>query len=200
MENLNALTESEIEILIIENPSIIEKGLEIIDNQFRTEVGVLDILAKDIDGKYVVIELKRNRGSDKVIGQIMRYMGAIKEKYNLSTTSIRGIIFCEKASKKLLTASKMIDNISIIEFGDSNDKAANIKKKFHVTFTNEQINLIDTGVLLGKASNRVQYIRKAIDKLNEEIPRYMTMNELGDLADSDKDIMQKFRTFLKGHK
>ena len=80
------------------------------------------------------------------------------------------------------------------------DNADDKKKRIYVTFTDEQIKLIDLGVSLGMAFNRAEYIRKAIDKLNEEISRYMTINELRDLADSDETIMQKFRTFLEGYK
>lgn len=116
MENIITLTESEIEALIIENPTLLEDGLKIIDNQVQTEVGILDILAKDSDGKYVIIELKRDRSSDEVIGQISRYMGIVMEEYNLSKNDIRGIIFCKSTSKRLRSSLKLFDNIEVITF------------------------------------------------------------------------------------
>ena len=51
--------------------------------QYMTDIGRIDILAKDKKtNSYVVIELKKNQTSDDTVGQAMRYMGWIEEKYN----------------------------------------------------------------------------------------------------------------------
>lgn len=44
--------------------------------QFKTDTGPIDILAISKDKKeLLVVELKRGRASDVVVGQIQRYMG-----------------------------------------------------------------------------------------------------------------------------
>jgi restriction system protein len=58
---------------------IFEEG-ELKSQQYRTDIRIIDILAKDkIEDNFVVIELKRNQTSDDTVGQITRYMGWINE-------------------------------------------------------------------------------------------------------------------------
>jgi restriction system protein len=42
--------------------------------------------------RYLVIELKKGRSSDVVVGQILRYMGFIKNELAVNGESVRGII------------------------------------------------------------------------------------------------------------
>lgn len=59
------------------------------------EIGELDMLAKNKSGnKWLVIELKKGPGSDKTIGQILRYMGWVKEKKAGEKDSVEGLIIC----------------------------------------------------------------------------------------------------------
>ena len=49
--------------------------------EFRTDTGEIDIFAIWKYGtEYLVIELKKGRASEKVVGQIQTYMGFIKKK------------------------------------------------------------------------------------------------------------------------
>jgi restriction system protein len=60
---------------------IYEENGEIIGKQYQTDTGPLDILAISKDKKsYLVVELKRGRAGDEVVGQILRYMSYIKEE------------------------------------------------------------------------------------------------------------------------
>ncbi len=48
--------------------------------QYRTDIGIIDFLCRNTNtGDYWVIELKRGQSSDSVVGQILRYMGWVKE-------------------------------------------------------------------------------------------------------------------------
>lgn len=61
------------------------------------EIGELDMLAKNKSGnKWLVIELKKGPGSDKTIGQILRYMGWVKEKKAEEKDSVEGLIICSE--------------------------------------------------------------------------------------------------------
>lgn len=66
------MLESEIEASIISNPEILEEGVELVGNQYPTSVGYIDILCRDKNGNFVVVELKRGAGSYKAVGQIQR--------------------------------------------------------------------------------------------------------------------------------
>lgn len=69
---------------------IVEEG-ELISQQYRTEIGPIDILAKDkVSKNFVVIELKKNQTSDDTVGQLARYMGWIKR--NKDDRNVKGII------------------------------------------------------------------------------------------------------------
>lgn len=79
--------------------------------QYTTDVGILDILARDSKGDYVVIELKRADSKYHVVGQILNYIGWVKENLATESQNVRGIIIVGKADKTLLSALKPVSNI-----------------------------------------------------------------------------------------
>jgi len=91
---------------------IIEDG-ELKSQQYKTDVGSIDILVKDKNkGNYVVIELKRNQTSDDTVGQVLRYMGWVSQK--LGDNNVKGLIIAGQYDKKLDYALKMIKNVDVI--------------------------------------------------------------------------------------
>lgn len=89
---------------------IIEEG-ELLSQQYRTDIGPIDILAIDKATKdFVVIELKRNQTSDDTIGQLARYMGWVKEKKG---TNVKGVIIAGTYDKKLDYALKVVPNTEV---------------------------------------------------------------------------------------
>jgi len=61
--------------------------------QYPTDVGPIDILARDRSNQdWVVIELKKGRSSDAVVGQLLRYMGWVKRHKAAEGEGVRGII------------------------------------------------------------------------------------------------------------
>lgn len=126
-EAVSEVLESEIEASIISNPEILEEGLELIGNQYATSVGRIDILCRDKDRNFVVIELKRGTGTHKVVGQIQKYMAWVIE--NLAKDKqVRGIIVVKEDDKGLeyaLKGSKF--PIAIKKFGPVPPTEENIK-------------------------------------------------------------------------
>jgi len=113
--------ESQLEDFIIQNWNesefgkkynlIIEDG-ELLSQQYRTDIGPIDILAKDKKtDEYVVIELKRNQSGDQTIGQIARYMQWVEE--NLSS-KVKGVIVCGKWDQKLDYARKRMGDVEVL--------------------------------------------------------------------------------------
>mgnify|MGYP006096554579 FL=1 len=91
---------------------LIFKDGELKSQQYKTDIGRIDILATDkTDGSYVVIELKRNQTSDDTVGQVTRYMGWIQDK--LGDEDVKGIIVAGSYDEKLYYAQKMLKNIEV---------------------------------------------------------------------------------------
>jgi hypothetical protein len=113
--------EKQLEDFIIENwdntefgkkyELLIEDG-EVISQQYQTEIGKIDILAKDkVTKNYVVIELKKNQTSDDTVGQLTRYMGWIKK--NKKDENVKGIIVAGQFDNKLEYARTMVPNTEV---------------------------------------------------------------------------------------
>lgn len=61
--------------------NIFEEEGELVGQQYPSDTGPIDILAISKNKKeLLVVELKKGRASDVVIGQIQRYMGYVKEE------------------------------------------------------------------------------------------------------------------------
>ena len=70
--------------------------------QFDTDIGPIDILAVEPkSNSFVVIELKKGRPSDQVIGQILRYMGWVKKNLCKDGQAVKGLIICHDPDLKL---------------------------------------------------------------------------------------------------
>jgi restriction system protein len=88
-----------------------------VGQQFETDVGPIDILAQDTStNAFVVFELKKGRPADKVVGQILRYMGWVGEKLCKPGQEVYGIIVCKEPDEKLNFALKMVRNVSVKYF------------------------------------------------------------------------------------
>jgi len=97
IENWNSINEFK-ELDLISDPD----G-EIISQQYRIEVGRIDILARDKNSKdYVIIELKKSRPTEWVVGQIRKYLGWIKKNLaDKDNVGVRGIIIVPSGSPDL---------------------------------------------------------------------------------------------------
>lgn len=94
--------EKDLRNYLAKNPSVIEVGLTLMEggNEFDTQgAGRMDLLCMDKDKNYVVVELKRGRSGDAVVGQILRYIGWVQKKFE--TTKVRGIIIVSEEDDKL---------------------------------------------------------------------------------------------------
>ena len=94
------------------NPGAIEIGLKVVPNGFKYNtntfrVGEIDLLCKDKDGNYVVVEFKKRHNSDKAVGQTMRYVGWVVE--NLAKEKrTRAIIVSREHREDIEWAAKAI--------------------------------------------------------------------------------------------
>ncbi len=106
---------------LVKNLALIESGLRLYDEEGITGVEFpvggrfIDILAIDKDGRYVVIELKVSRGYDRVVGQLLRYMGWVEQ--NMETSQpVRGIIIAKEITSDLKLAASRLPGVRLIEY------------------------------------------------------------------------------------
>lgn len=83
--------------------------------EYRTSVGIIDILTVDEDGHFVVFELKLSKGQDRTLGQILRYMGWIQQNMAVDKT-VRGVIVAHQMSDELRYAVSITPTISLFEY------------------------------------------------------------------------------------
>ncbi|MBI2294408.1 MAG: DUF91 domain-containing protein [Betaproteobacteria bacterium] len=112
--NSPSLAERNLEDLIIHQLEAIEPGLHLAERQLSTPAGRLDLLCKDANGNFVVVELKRTQGTDQVVGQVLRYMGWLKEAHH--TEGVRGIVIVAKKDQALSYALMAAPNVQVNEF------------------------------------------------------------------------------------
>ena len=117
--------ESHLEHFIIENwdQTILAKDYDIFQDgeltgkQFPTDTGPIDILAISKDKKeLLVIELKKGRASDSVVGQIQRYMGYIKDEFLESGQKVKGIIIALENDTKVKRALSVTNDIDFYQY------------------------------------------------------------------------------------
>ena len=96
---------------------IVEEEGELVGQQYPTDTGPIDILAVSKDKKTIlVIELKKGRASDSVVGQIQRYMGFVNEELLEDGQSVKGIIIALEDDLKLKRALSMTNNIDFFRY------------------------------------------------------------------------------------
>ena len=80
--------------------------------QYPTDTGPLDILAVSKDKKrLLVVELKKGRASDAVVGQTLRYMGFVQNELAEDGQSVHGAIIAHEDDQRIRRALSMTPNI-----------------------------------------------------------------------------------------
>lgn len=111
--------ERELKEILIADPAQIEQGLHLIRSNYPAGRRFIDLLCVDRDQNLVVIELKVSRAYDRVVGQLLFYMGWIKKHRAEANQKVRGIIVANKIIPDLVLAVSMVSNVECIEFDKS---------------------------------------------------------------------------------
>jgi RecB family endonuclease NucS len=83
--------------------------------EYPTDVGQIDILAIDNLGGLFVFELKLDRGPDRALGQLARYMGWVKV-HLAGGHNIRKVIVARTIDEKLRYAACVIPNVALLQY------------------------------------------------------------------------------------
>lgn len=90
---------------------------ELVGQQYPSDTGPIDILAISKDRKtLLVVELKRGRASDVVVGQIQRYMGYVAGELAQRNETVRGAIIALEDDLRLRRALSVTTNIDFYRY------------------------------------------------------------------------------------
>jgi len=96
---------------------IFEEDGELVGQQYPSDTGPIDILAISKDQKQIlVVELKKGRASDVVVGQIQRYMGFVKDELSEKGQTVRGVIIALEEDKRIRRALSVTTNIDFYTY------------------------------------------------------------------------------------
>jgi restriction system protein len=90
---------------------------ERVGQQYPTDTGAIDVLAISKDRKeLLVVELKRGRASDVVVGQVQRYMGYVAEELAEKEQKVAGVIIALEDDLKIRRALVVAPNITFYKY------------------------------------------------------------------------------------
>jgi len=96
---------------------IFEEDGEIVGQQYPTDTGPIDVLAISKDKKEIlIVELKKGRASDSVVGQIQRYMGYVLQELAEPHQKVRGIIIALDDDQRIRRALAVAPNIEFYRY------------------------------------------------------------------------------------
>ncbi|MEK6627187.1 MAG: endonuclease NucS domain-containing protein, partial [Bdellovibrionota bacterium] len=105
------------QMILSKDFDIYEEEGEPVGQQFATDAGSIDILAISKDKKrLLVLELKRGRASDVVVGQVLRYMGFVKEQIAEDDQTVEGVIIALEDDPKMRWALVSVQSITFYKY------------------------------------------------------------------------------------
>lgn len=97
--------------------NIYEEEGELVGQQYPSDTGNIDILAISKDKKeLLVVELKKGRASDQVVGQIQRYMGYVLQELAEEGQTVKGVIIALEDDIRIRRALAVAKNIEFFRY------------------------------------------------------------------------------------
>jgi len=83
--------------------------------EYRTDVGKIDLIAKHrTKPEWLVIELKRDQTSDVTMGQLLRYVGWVKQKLARPGDAVKGLVIAHEEDERLRFALSAVTNAELM--------------------------------------------------------------------------------------
>jgi Endonuclease NucS len=111
--NVVSITENDLENFLIKNLDLIEEGLRYIDKQYSIKDGRIDILARDKNNEYVILELKVQEDKE-LIWQSLFYPMQFKIEHHVE--KVRMITIAPKYPNHILIPLQQISGVEIMQF------------------------------------------------------------------------------------
>jgi len=96
---------------------ILEVDGERVGQQYPTDTGPIDILAASKDGtRLLVVELKKGRATDRVVGQTLRYIGYVRDELADEGQTVEGAIIAPDDGLALRRALSVVPNVAFYRY------------------------------------------------------------------------------------
>jgi len=107
-------TEADLKRRVLDEPELVERGFEPRATERETPAGAVDVYGVDEDGNTVVVELKRRRVGPDAVGQLSRYVEALRRDSHEATT-VRGILVAPSVTDRAreLLAEEGLEFVSL---------------------------------------------------------------------------------------
>ena len=107
-------TEADLRERILADPDLVEPEFTPLATERSTPAGAVDIYGEDADGRTVVLELKRRRVGPDAVGQLARYVDALRRDLH-EETAVRGILVAPSVTDRArrLLAEKGLEFVSL---------------------------------------------------------------------------------------
>jgi RecB family endonuclease NucS len=104
--------EANLQELLAEKPQAIEPGLALLEREYFTEIGPVDLLCRDGDGQVVAVEIKR-RGEIAGVEQLTRYLDFLNRDATLAP--VRGVLVATQIvpQARTLAADRGIGSVEV---------------------------------------------------------------------------------------
>ncbi|MFZ4519096.1 MAG: endonuclease NucS [Microthrixaceae bacterium] len=104
--------EAHLQVLLAADPSAIAEGLTLVRREFPTDIGPVDLLCRDAEGRAVAVEIKR-RGEIDGVEQLTRYLERMERDPALR--GVRGVFVAQvvKPQARVLAESRGIDWVEV---------------------------------------------------------------------------------------
>ena len=120
--------EAHLQELLAADPTTVGEGLRLVRREFPTDIGPVDLLCRDADGKAVAIEVKR-RGEIDGVEQLTRYLDFLNRDPMLRP--VRGIFVAQeiKPQARVLATDRNIGCV-VVDYDDLRGIESNDLKLF----------------------------------------------------------------------
>lgn len=107
-------TEADLRERILSEPALVERGFEPRATERETPAGAVDVYGVDSEGRTVVVELKRRRVGPDAVGQLSRYVEALRRELHEGAT-VRGILVAPSVTERArrLLAEKGLEFVAL---------------------------------------------------------------------------------------
>jgi RecB family endonuclease NucS len=104
--------EAQLQVLLAEHCAVLGEGITLVQREYPTDIGPVDLLCRDANGATVVVEIKR-RGEIDGVEQLTRYLERLERDPLLRP--VRGMFVAQeiKPQAKVLAADRGIDCLEV---------------------------------------------------------------------------------------
>lgn len=109
------------------------------------KVGIMDLLAHHkSEPRWLVVELKRDQSSDKTVGQLLRYMGWVKQHLAKNDEVIHGLVVLKRATSEILYALECVPDVKLMRYSWEDG----VLELTRISFQSESVRRLSTEEIL----------------------------------------------------